>query len=306
MKKWLRENNYTLFFELKYWYYQLLLLIPSRIFISYRFKKKMGFEPNLKNPKGYNEKLLWLMLHWRDKKAKICADKYLVRDYVREKIGDNLLNEVYQIVDKSDDIDFEALPKQFVVKSTQGSGMNYICINKDAITKEDIRKKVIGYTHKNFFYSRGREWVYKDMQPQILIEKFLGKNGEVPKDYKFYCFAGEPFMVQVDINRFRDAHRENWYDTQWNLMDIQDLDCPSDSTQIEPKPKEFEQMLEYAKILSRDFPHVRVDFYIVEGKVFFGELTFFSSCGMSKWDPYEFDLELGNKIKLPLKNKRKK
>lgn len=294
LKKWLKKH-----FEIEFFIYQLLLVVPSNKLLSYRYKKKFGIKPNLKKPKTYNEKILWLMLNWNDKQVKICADKYLVRGYVKEKVGGHILNELYQVVDKSSQINFETLPSQFVIKSTQGCGMNYICTKKSTLTRKDILKKLKGYTTLNYFYNKTRELVYKDMMPKIIVEKFLGTTGKVPKDYKIYCFNGEPFMIQVDIDRFEDTHRENFYDINWNLLGIEDLDCPSDPLKIEEKPKVLEEMLNYAKLLSTDFPHVRVDFYVDEEEVIFGELTFSTAAGTTNWSPKEFDKILGEKFELP-------
>ncbi len=280
--------------------YQILMIIPSDNLLSYRYKKKFGVAPDLKNPKSYNEKLIWIMLNWENETAKKCADKYLVRDYVKQKVGEHILNDLYQVVDKAEQIDFETLPDKFVIKSTQGCGMNYICTDKNKVTEKEILKSLKGYTSLNYFYSKTRERIYKDMQPKIIIEKFLGKVGTVPKDYKIYCFNGEPFMIQVDIDRFQQSHRENYYNTEWKLLDIQDLDCPSDKSRIEDKPEVLDEMLKYAKLLSVGFPQVRVDFYVVEDKVIFGELTFSTAAGTSNWNPKEFDIELGEKFELPI------
>lgn len=303
MKKWLKRYCSTPFFYLRYAYYQLLrLLIPSKKFISKRYRRRMGKMPNLTTPETYNEKLLWMMLYWRDDKAKICADKYLVRDYVKEKISDSVLNQLYQVVNNVRDINWDALPDKFVIKSTQGSTMNFICTNKNNLTMNEVINATRGYTLTNFYYSLGREWVYKDMKPRIIVEKFLGEIDKVPKDYKIYCFDGEPFMIQVDINRFQKNHSENFYDINWNLLPIMDASCPSDVTQVEPAPSVLPEMLQYARQLSEGFPHVRVDFYVInKTEIIFGEMTFFTSCGMSKWSPEEFDKELGAKIKLPRK-----
>ncbi len=299
MKKMLKKIIKSQFW-LEKLIYQILMIIPSDKLLSYRYKKKFGVAPDLKNPKSYNEKLIWIMLNWENETAKKCADKYLVRDYVKQKVGEHILNDLYQVVDKAEQIDFETLPDKFVIKSTQGCGMNYICTDKSKLTKKEVVKNLKGYTSLNYFYSKSRECIYKDMQPRIIIEKFLGEVGQVPKDYKIYCFNGEPFMIQVDIDRFQQSHRENYYDTEWNLLDIEDLDCPSDTSKVEKEPKVLAEMLKYAKLLSADFPQVRVDFYVVEDKVVFGELTFSTAAGATNWSSKEFDIELGKKFELPI------
>ena len=294
IKKWLKE-----YYLLDWLFYRVLLIIPSDKLLSYRYKNKLGVKPNLKNPKSYNEKLTWLMLNWNNQQAKNCADKYLVRDYVEKKVGVGILNELFQVLDNSDEINLETLPNRFVIKSTQGCGMNYICTDKNQVTKKEIIKKLRGYTELNYFYYKSREVIYKDMKPRIIIEKFLGDTDKVPKDYKIFCFNGKPFMIQVDIDRFEEAHRKNFYDCEWNLLDVDYLDYPSDPSQIEECPKVLRGMLNYAELLSVDFPHVRVDFYVVEDQIIFGELTFSIAAGTTNWNPKEFDIILGEKFELP-------
>ena len=294
LKKLLKE-----YYLLDWLFYRILLIIPSDKLLSYRYKNKFGVNPNLDEPKSYNEKLTWLMLNWNNQKAKNCADKYLVRDYVEKKVGGQILNELYQVVDNVDEINFATLPNKFVIKSTQGCGMNYICSDKSQLTKEEILKGLKGYTNLNYYYYKSRELIYKDMKPKIIIEKFLGDVDRVPRDYKIYCFNGKPFMIQVDIDRFKNTHRENYYDLDWNLLDVEDLDCPSDPLQIEEPPIVLAEMLKYAEVLADDFPQVRVDFYVVEGKVIFGELTFSTASGTTNWNPKEYDTFLGRKFELP-------
>lgn len=295
LKKWLKKH-----FEIEFFIYKILLIIPSDKILSYRYKKKFGVKPNLKEPKSYNEKLMWLMLNWDDKQAKKCADKYLVRDYVKQKVGGHILNNLYQVVDSADEINLENLPNQFVIKSTQGCGMNYICTDKNRLTKKEILRNLKGYTRLNYFYMKTRESIYKDMKPKIIVEKFLGTVGKVPKDYKIYCFNGKPLMIQVDVNRFKDVHCKNYYDLDWNFLETQDLNCPADPSKIEDPPKVLGEMFRYAELLSADFPHVRVDFYVIEDQIIFGELTFSTSAGVARWYPMEVDSVLGKQFKLPL------
>lgn len=287
-----------------YYYYLInYFLFSNKRYTLNRFKKQMGKKLDLVNPRTFNEKLCWMIVYWENDLAKRCADKFLVREYVKEIGLGSLLNEVYQLVSSVDEIDFEKLPKSFVIKSTQGSGMNYFCKDKKYLDYNDLKRKTKYYTKTNYHYYKGREWVYKDIKPKIIVEKFLGED-TVPKDYKLYCFNGVPHCIQVDINRFKNDHRENFYDVDWNFIDVMDIDCPSDSSLIEPKPVLLEKMIEYSKKLSSGFPHVRVDFYILGDRLFFGELTFFTACGTTRFSDINFDLKLGNLITLPKSKER--
>ena len=269
--------------------------------ISRRFEQKLGRNLNLDNPTKYNDKIQWLKLYWRDSLAPTCVDKYAVRDIIKEKIGDKYLNDLIEVYDSVDEIDLSQLPKSFVLKGTHGSGYNIICKNKNDMNWKNEFKKMRRWMRNNY-YLRTREWVYKDIKPRIICEKYLEEkeSGEL-KDYKIFCFNGEPQIIQVDIGRYTD-HKRNYYDLNWNFLNIE-IDGASDPKVKIPTPGNLEEMLELSRILSKEFPHVRVDFYIVEGKVIFGELTFFHGDGLYKFNPPEFEKEMGDWIELPNKTK---
>lgn len=264
------------------------------------FKKRLNRELNLKNPVKYNDKIQWLKLYWRDPLATKCADKYEVREFISETIGDEYLNELIGVYDSVEEIDIQALPQSFVLKGTHGSGYNVICKDKDKMDWKKEFKKMRRWLRLSY-YLEEREWVYKDIKPRIICEKYMEEtNAEDLRDYKIFCFNGEPKLIQVDANRFND-HKRNYYDLDWNLLDIS-IDVPSDTDTIIDPPEKLSEMIELSKVLSKNFPHVRVDFYEVDQKIIFGELTFFHSSGFGQFNPAEYEIEWGNYLELPKVN----
>lgn len=270
--------------------------VSNECSIKYTFKKRLNRTLKLDNPILYNDKLQWLKLYWRDDLAAICADKYEVRNFVEEKIGKEYLNEFYGVYDSFSSIDFDSLPTQFVLKGTHGSGFNIICRDKTKFDYKQAKEKLNIWLKINYFY-KGREWVYQSIKPRIISEKYLcDDNGNPPMDYKIYCFNGIPQLVQVDIDRF-GKHKQNFYDCEWNFRDVH-IWCDNEKDFIIKKPINFEKMIEFSKILSYPFPHVRVDFYNLNGKILFGELTFFHLNGYMPFRDKDLELEMGNWLDL--------
>lgn len=267
-----------------------------------RFIRKLKRKLDLVHPVKYNDKIHWLKLYWKDPLAQKCADKYEVRDYVKEKIGEKYLNTLYGVYDSLDSIDLYKLPQSFVLKGTHGSGFNLFCRDKSSINWKIKYKEMYRWLNTNYFWS-SNEWVYKNIKPRIICEKLLSdQSGNLPKDYKLFCFSGEPKLICVDIDR-EDKHKRNFYDLNWNFLDIQiskKLRSNNPEIVIE-KPCKLNEMIELSRVLSQDFPHVRVDFYIVNNNIYFGELTFFHASGLSRFYPPEFENEMGKWIKLPVK-----
>lgn len=260
------------------------------------FKQRLGREVNLENPKKFNDKLQWLKLNWYDPLAVKCADKYAVREVVKDKIGEEYLNELYAVYNSVDEIDISKLPNKFVLKGTHGSGFNIICKDKENMNWKKEKKKMKRWLRKNYYW-RTREWVYKDIKPRIVAEKYLKhpEYGDL-KDYKIYCFNGEPKLTQVDIDRFGN-HKQNFYDKNWNFKDIR-IWCENDPDNQIKKPKNYADMIRISKILSKPFPHVRVDLYNVDGKIYFGELTFFHQSGMANFIDKDLEIQMGNWVDL--------
>lgn len=287
--------------------YEINLDIMQKIFkkiskkdlISACYKRITGENLDLINPKTFNEKLQWLKLNWYDPLASKCADKYEVREIIKKKIGKGYLNELIAVYNSVDEIDISKLPDRFVLKATHGSGYNIICENKLDVDWEEELKKMRVWLKTTYGWSAG-EWVYKDIRPRIICEKYLEDESGELCDYKIFCFGGEPKFIQVDFNRFT-GHKRNIYDLDWNILKGVEIKYPQDSKHEIKKPEKLGEMLELSTILSKDFPHVRVDFYIVGNKIFFGELTFFHGSGMQKITPKEFEIKMGNWLRLPNK-----
>lgn len=270
--------------------------ISSKVSIEFTFRRRLKRNLSLKHPILYNDKLQWLKLYWRDNLAIICADKYEVRSFIEQNIGSQYLNDLYHIYHSVSEINIDELPNQFVLKGTHGSGFNIICTSKSNFDIKKEFSKIDLWLKLNYFY-KGREWVYQSIKPRIIAEKYLSdKNGNPPMDYKIYCFNGIPRLVQVDIDRF-GRHKQNFYDCEWNFRDVH-IWCENDKDMIIDKPKNFDEMIKISKILSKPFPHVRVDLYNLDGHILFGELTFFHLNGYMPFIDTELELEMGEWLDL--------
>ena len=278
------KNNYAfmdLYKQIKYLYAKNC--ISDVDLIKREFKRRLKREVELNEPIKFNDKLQWLKLNWYDPKAIICADKYRVREFVEDRIGKEYLNEIYEVYDSVDRINLNMLPESFVLKGTHGSGFNIICTNKNNIDWNFEYKKMKKWLKRNYYW-QNREWVYKNIEPRIICEKYLeeAEHGEL-RDYKFFCFDGEPRLIQVDFNRFTN-HERNIYDLTWTLLDVE-IQYPNNKKIIIDKPSRLSEIVKLSKELSKGFPHVRVDFYQVKDVIYFGELTFFMEVGWKDLSP---------------------
>ncbi|MCG5102605.1 ATP-grasp fold amidoligase family protein [Oceanobacillus alkalisoli] len=278
----------------------LLYKVSPKLTLKILFRLKMGKKLNLNNPVTYNEKLQWIKLYDKNELMPICADKYTVRDYVKSRGCGEILNDLLWEGYNPNDIPFEDLPEQFVIKVTHGSTFNIICEDKSKLNKKDTISNLNKWLKAKFIPSYG-EWFYGIVKPRIIIEKYLkDRKSNSLYDYKFFCFHGEPKLVYVDTWK-DNKHSINAYDTNFNIIPNVQLGYENDLTTSIPKPDKFEEMLQYARRLSKDFLHVRVDFYEVNGEVIFGELTFTKSAGFGKIKPYSFDEKMGSWIRLPVR-----
>ncbi|TYB33249.1 MAG: carbonic anhydrase [Flexistipes sinusarabici] len=286
--------------ELRLKILSLLNWIPDKLMIKIQYRVKTWRKLNLKNPKRFTEKLQWYKLYYRDPLLAKCSDKYLVRNYVEEKGLSHILNELYGVYNDVDEIDFSGLPDKFVLKSTNGGGGNniIICKDKNKLDVEKARKQMKKWLipQKN---GGGREWVYYRHKPKIIAEKYIESGNKGLIDYKFFCFNGDPKYLYVISERdFGNKAKLGIFDIDFNKLNYYRKD---ESKMIEKikKPKNYEEMIETAKLLSEDFPHVRVDLYNLNGKIIFGELTFFDGSGFQTYEPDEFDFILGEEFILP-------
>lgn len=271
--------------------------VPDKIILKLLFRAKMQRKLDLKKPRTFNEKLQWLKLYDRNPMYTQLVDKYEVRKYVKEKIGEEYLIPIYGVYNSFDEIDFDKLPKQFVLKCTHDSGGVIICKDKNNFNKEEARKKINKHLKLNFYWN-AREWPYKNVKPRIICEKYLKDNTlKDLMDYKFFCFNGIPRVLYVASERGVDT-KFDFFDLEFNRLPIKNK-YKNSSKEI-PKPKNFEKMINLAKALSKEIPHVRVDFYNIDGKIYFGEMTFFHLGGFERFEPEKYDEIFGSWIKLPI------
>lgn len=284
----------------KLWHLKAVqLFVPSKIYCALEYKRHFGKKLNIKNPKTFNEKIQWLKLNDHNALYPKLVDKYEVRKYVREKLGEQYLIKLIGIYNCVEDIPFNSLPKEYVLKCTHDSGTVVINNSLCTITEDEIRKLLNKALRKNYYYEH-REWPYKRVKPRVICETYMvdESNSEL-KDYKIHCFGGVPKLIQVDFGRFTN-HRRNLYDTQWNFIDASIL-YPNDKTTLIKKPDNLAEILEVSSVLSQPFAYVRVDLYIVENRIFFGELTFHHGAGYEKFTPHELEVQMGEWLMLPKK-----
>lgn len=274
---------------------QILDLLSDKIFLKlkylYIFHKKL----DLKSPETFNEKLQWLKLYNRNPLYTQLVDKLLVRNYVEKRIGKGYLIPLLGVWKNFSEINFDKLPKEFVLKPNHTSGDIFICHNKADINYREL-KKLICYWLRRDYYKLHREWPYKDVQRKIIAETLLKtEDNKSLIDYKFFCFNGVPKIMFVATDREIDT-KFDFFDMDFNHLDL--INGHPNAKQIINKPKNFEKMKILAAKLSKDIPHVRVDFYEVNGKVYFGEMTFFHWSGFVKFEPEEWDYKLGKMLDL--------
>ena len=257
---------------------------------------RSGKKLNLDNPMTFNEKLSWLKIYNRKPEYALMADKYAVKEYVAGIIGKEYVVENYFVADYWSDIDFSKLPEEFVIKCTHDSGGAIVCRNKCTFDFKAARKRIENHLRINYFYEE-REWVYKNIRPRIIIDRLLDDHtGNELRDYKFWCFDGKPTYAYFTIKG--ENVYENFYDMDFNVVNI-NHGFPRHKPEF-VRPANFELMKKLAAKLSKGIPFVRVDFFDVDGCVYFGEYTFYDWGGMVPFPDYETDLHLGELIKLPV------
>ena len=302
IRRKLKQNKSIFFFilNLKNKYYHLFY--KDEKFFRINYKKTHGEYPDLENPKTYSEKLLWSMINYRNDLYITCADKYDVREYVKNKIGEKYLTQLIGIYSHINEIDFDKLPSSFALKATHASGLNLICKKKELLQFEATKKELSHWFKVNYYYFN-REWPYKYIPKRVICEEYLGAaDGTLPLDYKIFCFDGKAKLIQLDIGR-NTNHLRNVYDIHWNRVNDVEIAHPQDYSTEYEKPENLEEMLDIAEKLSSGFNHVRVDLYNNNGKIYFGELTFFHGAGMFEYfRPKAFHLEIGEWFNLPKKN----
>lgn len=281
-----------------------LSFVPDKTMVKVQYRLKTGKKLNLKNPKRYTEKLQWYKLHYRDSQMALCSDKFDVRMYV-EKCGlGNILNELYGVYDTPDEINFDQFPQSFVLKDTLGGGGNSVILVQDKreMDEKAVREQMWSWVNEPINKKHpGREWVYDGRKHRIIAEKMLmdEKDADLP-DYKFFCFGAKPFCLYLMQNYTMNHSlgEMGFFDCEFQLLPARRKDFKPLCV-IPSKPQNFDEMVRISQILSKGFPHVRVDLFNINGKIIFGEMTFFNASGYTKFQPDEFDFILGEKFRLP-------
>ena len=282
------------FFDNRHW----LDWLPDETYLKLAFRAAMGHPLDLKDPKTFSEKLQWLKLYDRDSLYTTLVDKYAVRGYVADKIGkEHLIPLVGGPWASAEEIDFDALPEQFVLKCNHNSGGVIICRDKSSFDIEGAKARLNKFLSRNYYY-RSREWPYKNVKPCIIAEKFMqDEKFDNLSVYKILCFGGEPKIFQTIKNDKTPEESIDYFDINWNRLDLRQ-NFPNSAEPLE-EPSNREEMLKLARELSRGFPQIRTDFYSINGRVYFSELTFYSDTGFAAFDPPEWDKILGGWIELP-------
>ena len=276
-----------------------LRFLPDKTYIQLYYFLRFKKFADLKNPKTFNEKLNWLKLNDRNPLYTTLVDKYEVKKYVADKIGAEYIIPTLGVWDRFDDIDFDKLPNQFVLKCTHDSEGLVIVKDKSALDINAAKAKIESALKQNFYYI-GREWPYKNVKPRIIAEKYMEDHtdGEL-RDYKFYCFNGQPMFCQVIANRFSDETID-FFDIDWKHQEFTGVSLPMKnfSKDFINKPYSFTNMVKNSSILSNTFNFVRVDFYEVNKHLYFGELTFYPAGGFGSFYPDIWNYKIGEHLKI--------
>lgn len=294
-----KDKDYRFRIMAKHDFYKTM---PDEKYLKRMFHAQMGYDLDLAAPKTFSEKLQWLKLHDRKPIYTTMVDKYAVKKYVAKRIGKEYIIPTLAVYNSVDEINFGELPNQFVLKCTHDSHGLVICKNKEKLDFKAAKKELNKALKTNYYY-RFREWPYKKVKPRIIAEKYMEDNrtGEL-RDYKFFCFNGtvKALFVASDRQTKGTETKFDFFDTEYNHLPI--INGHPNADVIPEKPSRFEEMIRLAEKLSVGIPQVRVDFYEINGQVYFGEITFFHWSGMQKFEPSEWDETFGSWIELPKKN----
>ncbi len=273
-----------------------LNFISDELYLKLIYRARVGEKLNLKNPQNLTEKMQWQKLYDRKEIYHNYVDKFLVRDVIKEKIGEEYLIPLIKVYDNQKQINWDELPDKFVLKATHTSGDVIVCKDKNKLDIDEANDMIEKW-YKRDYYPISREWPYKGLKPRVVCEEFLSDEGSVPLDYKIMCFNGKPETIEVNKGRFIN-HTIEIYDTQWNKLNVYTDDYGYVET-LTPKPEKLDEILEIAKKLSEGLIQCRIDLYYVNNKIYFSEITFFSGAGFDSYKPESFDKYLSDKFVIP-------
>ena len=299
LKEYIANPKYMLFSLLS----KIGFWIPDKLYLQLLYFIMTGRRLDLKNPQTFSEKLQWLKLYDRQPAYTKMVDKYAVKDYVARIIGKDYVIPILGVWDKPDDVDFDSLPDQFVLKTTYGGGSVgvILCKDKSSFNVENARL-LLKKAMKQDIYKESREWPYKNIRRRIFVEKYLeGENGNLD-DYKVLCFSGKARLIEYHANRFSPNHTQDFYDTNWNKTSLSQGGFNTVSNLVVDRPICLERMLELSESLAKGIPMCRIDWYIANQKLYFGEITFFDASGFEPFDREEDEIMLGSWIDLSLCN----
>lgn len=278
---------------------ELSSFLSDRLYLKLLFKHRVGYSLNLDNPKSFNEKLQWLKLNDIHSEYTQMVDKIDAKKYVASIIGNEYIIPTLGVWNSVEEIDWDILPNQFVIKVTSDSGGIVVCKNKAELDIEQAKRKLKKGWGKNY-YLYNKEYPYRDVKARIIAEKYMEDTvTKELRDYKFFCFNGEPRILKVDYNRFIE-HRANYYDVNKNLLLFGEEICPPDYNKKIEFPSNLDDMVQIARKIAQSIPFVRVDLYNVDSQIYFGEITFFPASGTGKFTSLEWDYKLGDMIQLPI------
>jgi hypothetical protein len=280
--------------------FKKLKSLPPEIYVKIYYEYYTGKKLNLNNPIEFNEKIQWLKVYYKNPVLNTLVDKYAVRAYVEQKIGPTYLNELLGVYHSAQEVDFDALPHAFVLKAAHGYNFNLIVKDKSKLDLKKARLKMFKWMNRNQYWRGGLEWAYKDVKPKIIAEQFLEEIGKgAIDDYKFHCFNGLPKFIHVDTDR-DTVHSRCYYDLNWCRLPFNSKTIRPNITPIE-RPQNLEEMLEVSRKLAEGFPFVRVDLYNLNGKILFGEMTFYPGDGRTDFSPDAYNKTIGDMLELPKK-----
>ena len=278
---------------------QLARYVSDENYVKWKYYLNFRKKLHLDNPQTYNEKLQWLKLHDKHDEYTQMVDKYEAKKYVASIIGEEYLIPTYGVYNSFEEIDFASLPQQFVLKCTHNSGGVFVCKDKAVFDIKGARKQVNKWLKKNPYW-KNREYPYKNVKPRIIIEQYMeDESGYELKDYKFFCFDGKAKYIFVASDRGKDDEETkfDFYDIEWNLLPF--TNGHPNSNKKMKKPENYDKMVDISERLSKGIPHVRVDLYNINGRIYFGELTFFHWSGLVPFVPPKWDVIFGDSLVLP-------